>query len=449
LVSKKALPRNGDGVMFFSDRAGKYQSQKSSFMNQEFEVLVIGGGTGGIMTAAMLLKKDPSLSVGIIEPGDTHYYQPAWTLVGAGAYEYEKTAKPMKDVMPDKATWLKDKATAFKPEENKVSTIEHGDITYKYLIVSPGLVMEPSMIEGLPEALEKGIVCSNYIDPNHTWDLLKKFKGGNAIFTQPTTPIKCGGAPQKIAYLAADYFQKNNVKANVMFATPGSVIFGVEPIKKTLHQVLDRYGIHFRPFYAPTRIDVENKIVHFKYVDESENQCVINEDNVLNESLKGDVDIEVPFDFMHIAPPQAAPKFVRESSLVNEAGWLDVNHYSMQHNKYENIFGVGDVNGLPTAKTGAAIRKQVPVVVDNILKLRRSKAADNTSYNGYSSCPLVTGFGKMTLAEFDYGKNFTPDPKLKRMLVFNSDKEHWRLWMLKKHMLPYLYWNKMLNGEEV
>ena len=157
----------------------------------------------------------------------------------------------------------------------------------------------------------------------------------------------------------------------------------------------------------------------------------------------------MPFDMLHLAPPQTAPKFVKESPLVNEAGWLDVDKHTLQHNTYANIFGLGDVAALPTAKTGAAIRKQVPVVVDNILQLIAHNKKGTKSYNGYSSCPLVTGYGKMILAEFDYDNNFIPDPKLKQMLVFNSEKEHWRLWMLKKYGLPYLYWNKMMKGKEV
>jgi len=126
-----------------------------------------------------------------------------------------------------------------------------------------------------------------------------------------------------------------------------------------------------------------------------------------------------------------------------------VDKHTLQHTKYANVFGLGDVAGLPTAKTGAAIRKQVPVVIDNILRLIKSNTLSTKSYNGYSSCPLVTGYGKMVLAEFDYDNNFTPDPKLKQMLVFDSSKEHWRLWILKKFGLPYLYWNKMLKGEDV
>jgi sulfide:quinone oxidoreductase len=422
-------------------------------MKKHYQIVIVGGGTGGIMSAARLLRKNKDLDIAIIEPAEVHYYQPAWTLVGAGTFNFKKTAKPMKEVMPDGAFWIKDYVTSLQPEANEVATKNSGSISYDYLILSPGLVMEPSMIEGLSEALGKGVVCSNYTNPEHTWEVIQNFKGGNAIFTQPTTPIKCGGAPQKIAYLAADYFKKNKLtdKTNVVFATPGSVIFGVKPIRDTLMKVIGKYGIHFKPFYSPIKIDADNKIIYFKHTDPDENKCVVNEENILGEKSSPTVDeiIEMPFDMLHLAPPQAAPKFIRESTLANEDGWLDVDHNSLQHNKYANIFGLGDVAALPTAKTGAAIRKQVIPLVENILKLIKKEKADNRSYKGYSSCPLVTGYGKMTLAEFDYEGNFTPDPKLKRMLIFNSAKEHWRLWMLKKFGLPYLYWNKMLKGKDV
>lgn len=420
-------------------------------MKSHYQILVIGGGTGGIMTAANLLSKNKSLDIGIIEPAEWHYYQPAWTLVGAGTYDYEKSRRSMSSVMPSGADWIKDYATVFKPEDNTVETKENGAITYDFLIVSPGLVMDTSLIEGLTESLGKGVVCSNYTDPKYTWEVLKSFKGGNAVFTQPTTPIKCGGAPQKIAYLAADYIKKNGLKnkSNVVFATPGSVIFGVKEIRESLMQVISKYGIHFKPFYAPIKIDGANQIVTFKVVGTGENTCIINQDNELKETMSGESIIEMPFDILHLAPPQTAPKFVKESLLVNDAGWLDVDKNTLQHNKFANIFGLGDVAALPTAKTGAAIRKQVPVVSDNILQLIAHSKKGNKSYNGYSSCPLVTGYGKMILAEFDYDNNFIPDPKLKQMLVFNSEKEHWRLWMLKKYGLPYLYWNKMMKGKEV
>jgi sulfide:quinone oxidoreductase len=420
-------------------------------MKTKYQILIIGGGTGGIMTAAQLLKKNPGLDIGVVEPSDTHYYQPAWTLVGAGTYDYQKTAKPMADIMPKGVDWIRDKVTALAPESNSLTTAQNGSISYDYLVVSPGLVMNLDGIEGLREALDKGVVNSIYLNPEETWKQLKAFKGGNAIFTQPSTPIKCGGAPQKIAYLAADYFRKNGLssKANVVYATPGSVIFGVKEIRDTLTRVINHYGMVFKPYYSPFKIDPENKVIYFKYTAADASQCVITKDNKIGEKLEGETVIQVPFDFLHLAPPQAAPDFVKNSPLANEAGWMEVDLNSLQSKKYLNVFGIGDVAALPTAKTGAAIRKQVPVVVDNIMKMLNHEPASNKGYEGYSSCPLITGYGKMVLAEFNYKNEFTPDPKLKGMLIRDSSKEHWRLWILKKYILPYLYWNKMMKGENV
>ncbi|HSH51835.1 MAG TPA: FAD/NAD(P)-binding oxidoreductase, partial [Bacteroidales bacterium] len=271
-------------------------------MEAKYDVLVIGGGTGGIMTSAQVLEKDPSLKVGVIEPGDTHYYQPAFTLVGAGTYDMKKTARPMKDVMPDKVTWIKDKAVGFKPKENKVSTEKNGDLEYKYLVVSPGLVMAPEMVEGLPEAMEKGIVCSNYTDPEHVWETLKNFKGGNAIFTQANTPIKCGGAPQKIAYLSADYIRNkiDDKKSNILFATPGTVIFGVTEVAETLHKVLDRYNMDLKTYLELVRIDPENKKVYYNYIGEEKEVPGVEEGNKYGAKLTENNLIEIPFEMLHL-----------------------------------------------------------------------------------------------------------------------------------------------------
>ena len=415
-------------------------------MSTHHKVLIIGGGTGGIMVAAQLLKKDKSLDIALIEPADTHYYQAAWTLVGAGTYNYDKTARTMASVMPKGVKWIKDYASGFDPESNTVSTRSSGDITYDYLVVAPGLVYDFSLVPGLGDAMDKGVVCSNYTDPKHTWDVIRNFKGGTALFTQPTTAIKCGGAPQKIMYLAENYFRKSGVKKNtkIVFATNGGVIFGIKPIAETLMKVVDRKDINLRFGHQLKKIDAEKQIAWYALAD---NKSEYNHKDV-EVSEDGDL-VGIHYDMLHTAPPSVAPKFIQDSSLVNDDKWLDVDHHTMQHNKYANIFGVGDVAALPTAKTGAAVRKQVPVVVDNIMLLIKQNSIGTKSYNGYSSCPLVTDYGKMVLAEFDYQGNFTPDPQLKKMLISDSSKEHWRLWLLKKYMLPYLYWNKMLKGKEV
>ena len=436
-------------------------------MKSHHQILIIGGGTAGIMVAAQLLKKDRNLDIGLIEPADTHYYQPAWTLVGAGTYDFDKTARPMSEVIPKGVTWVKDFASGFDPKNNSVATKNNGGITYDYLVVAPGLAYDFSLVPGLGEAMDKGVVCSNYTNPKHTWDVIKNFKGGTALFTQPTTPIKCGGAPQKIMYLAESHFSKSGVreKTDVVFATGGTVIFGVKEIAKTLMEVVDRKDINLRFHHKLISVDGEKQIAWYQMGKEiTAGGCVVMSSdqgdnlelddtfqyNYKDVKMSRDGDLYgIHYDMLHTAPPSVAPKFVKESVLVNDAGWVDVDHQTMQHNRFANIFSLGDVAALPTAKTGAAIRKQVPIVVDNIYLLLKQHVIGTKVYNGYSSCPLVTDYGKMVLAEFDYKNNFTPDPKLKQMLISDSSKEHWRLWMLKKYGLPYLYWNKMMKGKNV
>jgi len=408
-------------------------------------LVIIGGGTGGIMTAAQALKKS-NFKITLIEPSHTHHYQPAWTLVGANTYNYAKTFKPMKDVIPKGVNWIKEYVRVVDPKKNSLTLASGTKLSYDFLVVSAGIKIANNLVEGLSQAIDKGVVCSNYTNPQHTWQVLKNFKGGVALFTLPNTPIKCGGAPQKIMYLAEEYFKKKGLRNNttIVFATNGGVIFGVKPIKETLMSVIDKKNINIKFGHQLVKVDGEKQIAWYKL---SENQSEHNPKGI--ELLKeGDL-VGIKYDMMHLAPPQAAPDFIKESELSNKDGWLDINKETLQHQSYSNIFGIGDCTSVPTAKTGAAIRKQVPVVVENISGLSKNLELSTNKYNGYSSCPLVTSYGKMVLAEFDYENNFTPDPKLKLMFIKDSSKEHRRLWLLKKYILPKLYWNKMLKGKEV
>lgn len=417
-------------------------------MSQHHQVLIIGGGTAGIITAAQLIRQHGITDIGIIEPAEQHYYQPAFTLVGAGTYRYEKTIRPMSSVIPKKARWIKDKATGIQPDKNTVNTENSGDFTYDYLVVAPGLVYDLDLVPGLSEGLENGVVCSNYIDPQKTWKLLKNFNGGTALFTQPTTPFKCGGAPQKTAYLSDGYFRKKKIReqSQVVLALPGASIFGVPEIKKTLMKVVNRKNIDLRLGHRLVKIDSAAGIAWF---NRAEHEKYHNTDPKVRIETDGDL-TGIYYDFLHTAPPSTAPGFIQESVLADENKWFRVDKHTMQNPDYPNVFGLGDVVGLTSAvKTGGAARKQAAVVVETIANRIKSKKSDSQTYNGYSSCPLVTDYGKMVLAEFDYDSKFTPNPKLKLMLIRDSSKEHWRLWLLKKYGLPYLYWKKMMKGKAV
>lgn len=422
-------------------------------MNEHHQILIVGGGTAGIMTASYLKRKNSNLKISIIEPSKYHYYQAAFTLVGGGTFNFEDTRREELALIPKGVTWIKDYALGIDPEKKAVYTVDSGVHHYDYLVLCPGLVMDLDALPGLKEALETDAVCSNYIDPEKTWKVIKNFKGGNAIFSLPSTPIKCGGAPQKIMYLAEETFVKRGVrsKTNVIYASPGTTIFGVKEFAKTLNEVVKRKNIITRFFYSPVKIDSQQKKIWFKYTNPDGNVSHLMDGNTIKEKLVEDRLIEMPYDMLHIAPPQRAPDFIRNSELAHQEGpsqgWLNVDIHSLHHPKHTTIYGLGDVAALPTGKTGAAVRKQVPVVVRNILKQIDGSTEEVPTYNGYSSCPLVTGYGKMVLAEFKYDNIRDSDPLLSKF--WDTTKEQYSMWILKKYGLPYLYWNKMMKGKMI
>jgi len=421
--------------------------------NNHYQILIVGAGTAGITVASQLKLKNKKLDIALVDPADKHYYQAAWTLVGAGTYNYKDTERNMKDLIPPGVSWIQEHVSGMQPEENQITTSEGNQYSYDYLVVCPGIQYDLNAIEGLEETLDKNNVCSNYTNSKYTWEVLQNFKGGNAIFTQPATPIKCGGAPQKIMYLADVYFKKSGVKnkTNIAFVTPGSVIFGVEDFKKTLMEVVDRKNIGLYFFHKITKIDTANQLLHYT-ITANANQpekLFHHPINSLGYSKVSETEITIPYDMVHLAPPQSAPDFVKNSSLAHQEGpskgWVNVNINTLQHNSYPNVFSLGDSAALPTAKTGAAVRKQAPVVVENLLHVINQEGNLSEAYKGYSSYPLVTGYGKMVLAEFDYDNNRDTDPLIGKFV--DTAKENWSMWMLKKYGLPFMYWNLMLKGK--
>ncbi len=389
---------------------------------KKHQVVIVGGGTAGISVAARLCQKN--LDVAIVEPSEKHYYQPLWTLVGGGIVPKEMTERDEKDYIPSNATWIKDSIIEFNPQENYLLTKGGQKISYDFLIVAAGIQIDWHKVKGLPEAIGKEGVCSNYSyqTVDSTWQFIRSFVGGNAIFTQPNTPIKCGGAPQKICYLAEDYFRKNGIrdKANVKFMTATPTIFGSPHYAPTLIKHCEDTGIETKFKYNLTEIRTTSKEAIFNHVETGE-------------------ELIEHYEMMHVTPPMSAPDFLKQSSLGNEGGWVDVNKETLQHNRYQNIFGLGDSSSLPTSKTGAAIRKQVPVVVENLQKAMKGEKL-SAIYDGYTSCPLVTGYDSLIMAEFGY------DLKPLETFPIDQNKERYSMYLVKRYLLPQLYWNGMLKG---
>lgn len=389
------------------------------------QVVIIGGGTAGITVAAQLTKGwFSSLDVAVIEPSDKHFYQPYWTLVGAGLDPKEVTVRSEASVMPRRAKWIQDAVTEFLPDQNMLKTRDGRTITYDWLVVAAGLQVNWEKVPGLKESLGKGGVCSNYSfdTVDSTWKAIQEFQGGNAIFTSPSGAIKCGGAPQKIMYLADDRFRQAGVreKARIIFAAASPSIFAVEKYRKTLEGVVQRKGIECLFRHELIAIHPDSRTADFKNLEDQEL-------------------ITLPYSFLHVTPPQGPPTFLATSPLADKDGWVDVDRATLRHVKFPNVFALGDCASLPTSKTGAAIRKQAPVLVKNLKAAIKGQSL-TAQYDGYTSCPVVTGMGSLVLAEFDY------DKKPKESFPIDQSKERWSMWLVKRYLLPLLYWHGMLKG---
>ncbi|MFP8882947.1 NAD(P)/FAD-dependent oxidoreductase [Streptomyces mangrovi] len=402
-------------------------SPRTSPGTPDRRVLIVGGGSAGISTAARL-RRAGVRDITVIDPSDVHWYQPLWTLVGGGQASLRITGRPEASVIPEGVRWIRKAAEAVDPGVRTVTLSDGTEAGYDFLVMAPGIQLDWNGVPGLAEAVGHDRVSSNYA-PEYaprTWELIKDMRSGTAVFTHPATPLKCGGAPQKIAYLAADHWRRKGVldRIRVVLVIPDPALFKVPVWNRELERVARRYGIEVRLNTEMTAVDGDRRTV------------------TLTGRAAG-TEETLGYDMLHAVPPQSAPDWVKKSPLADPAspyGFVEADRHTLRHPRHPEVFAIGDVANLPTSKTGAAVRKQAPVVAGNLLDAMRG-AEPSHRYDGYTSCPLVTARDRMLLAEFDY--DLKPAPSFP---LIDTTRERRDMWLFKRYGLPPVYWRGMLTG---
>ncbi len=418
------------------------QNAKAFSSNATGKIVIIGGGAAGISMAARLKRWLNNPDITLIDPSDRQFYQPGFTLIASGVYQPGDVWKNQADCMPDGIKWIKDSVAAVDPVWNQVTTEKNGKIAYDFLVLTPGLQVNWEKVEGITQAsLGTGNANSIYDfeGAQKTWKAIQEFSktGGRGIFTDTYTKHKCGGAPKKICLLTEHYTRKQDTRDHVKldYYTASNELYDIPYYTPRLLEIYKERNIPIDIHVRVKGVDTASKQVHFERVEK-----------------KGDEKIVTPFiedyEFLHFTPPMSAPDFVRESGLGWTEGklaaeaWVMVNKETLVHEKYPNIISLGDVAGIPTSKTSAAIRKQVPIAAKNLISLMEGKAPEE-KYNGYAACPIITDYGHVLLCEFDYKKE--PDISFP-FTMLDASQEQMAAWWLKVYMLKPMYFYGMLNG---
>jgi sulfide:quinone oxidoreductase len=394
-------------------------------VSTHYRILILGGGTAGLTVASRLATRIGGGAIAVVEPSDKHYYQPLWTLVGAGIFPKEESERAEAALIPDGVTWVRGAVTSIEPEHRTVHTAK-GPMTYDVLVVAVGIALDWTSIPGLAESVGQpgtGITSNySYETVSSTWEAIRQFRGGTALFTEPRTPVKCGGAPQKIMYLAEEVFRMNGVResSRIVFLNAKPTLFTAPYYTPALERIIEGRELEVQLGEELVALRPESREAVFR-------------------NTKSGAEQVLGYDMIHVTPPMTTPEVVRTSMLSNADGWVEVDKFTLQHVRYPQVFSLGDCSNLPTSKTGAAIRKQAPVVVANVLAQLAGEPLQ-ARYDGYTSCPVVTGRGTLIMAEFDYAK--APA----ETFPFDQRQERFSMYALKAYMLPQMYWHGMLRG---
>ncbi|MCB6177272.1 NAD(P)/FAD-dependent oxidoreductase [Rhodobacter sp. Har01] len=406
-------------------------------------IVIIGAGAAGTSMANRLVERLEGATITLLDGRADHFYQPGLSLVAAGLKPASYTLSKTADWLPKEVTLIAEKAAAIDPDAKTVATEGGTRLDYDFLIVAPGLVLDHDAIPGFSlDMVGTNGIGALYAGPDYaakTWEAARKFteEGGVGLFTRPATEMKCAGAPLKHTFLIEDIAGRTvgPGKYEIHFAAPQPVLFSVPIVAEKVRMLFGERGVTTHLQHKLMSIDPGKKSAQFEKTE-------------VDAATKAEVKstVELPYDYLHVIPPQRAPEVIRQSGLSwadkwTDQGWVECDMKTLRHLRYPEIFALGDVAGVPKGKTAASVKWMVPVVEDHLVAAIEGREGTEV-YDGYTSCPMITRVGKAMLVEFDYNNNLVPSfPGLIAPL-----EELWISWLMKEVALKATY-NAMLRGK--
>lgn len=393
-------------------------------------LLVLGAGTAGTMVVNRLRRvlDLEEWRITIVDPLETHYYQPGFLFIPFGMYSKNDVVKPMRDFIPAGVEVIKSAADLIEPEQNRVKLADGRILGYDFLVIATGSYIHPEETPGLQEhewrrsiqefyTLEGALALAKHL---RTW------QGGRLVVNVVENPIKCPVAPIEFIMLADWFFHEQGIRDRVelIYATPLSSAFTKPIAAKHIGDILEQKNIQVVPDFVVEHVDPDaKKLVHY---DES----------------------EVEYDLLVTIPLHKGDEVIARSGMGDELNYVPVDPHTLLSTTYPNIFVFGDAAALPTSKAGSVIHYAVDGFTENFLRyIDGLELLPN--FDGHANCFIESGFGKGMLIDFNYEVEPLPGrfplPGIGPFaLLQESEMNHWG-----KMMFRWMYWNILLKGQEL
>lgn len=453
-VTRRELLKVGSGLSIGS--LLPLSAVSANTLRTQARIVILGGGAAGMAMANRLANRLRGGTITLVEPRETHHYQPGWTLVASGVWNADKTMRPNAQFLPRGVNWIREHAANIDADNKRVALANGTTLEYDFLIVATGIQLNYHLIDGMSPALvgQHGIgsVYASIEGASRTHQAIQAWLNsgqGKGIFTAAPTPVKCAGAPLKMTFTTLSRLEASGQRDafNVDYMAPGTSLFSQPWVDEFVKQRFDEQGVNRRHHYRLSAIDPQAKQAEFTFVGPESEFTSHHQLREAEFRREGQPTVIADYDFIHVVPPMSAHDFVKQSALIAQDGpfrgeWLDVDIHTLQHTRYPEVFGIGDVIGAPINKTAASVKAQAPVVEANLLAVMQGNALP-ARHTGYTSCPMITGIGKAMLVEFGYDDNFAFMPSFP---FIDPTDESWAVWVMKDRMLQPAYY-AVLEGQ--
>jgi sulfide:quinone oxidoreductase len=392
-------------------------------------LVILGAGTAGtILANKMAHATDADWTITVIDPADTHLYQPGLLFLPFGARDEDRMLRPRAVTLAARVVWRREAFQLVDREARQVVLASGDRVPYDLLVVATGSEIRPSETPGLLGSEWHKSIHDFYTleGAQALRERLATFDRGRLVLDVVEMPIKCPVAPLEFLFLADEFFTRKGVrdKVDLVLATPLDGAFTKPVCNSVLSYLIEEKGIRIEPEFNAGEVDAEGRV------------------------LKSYDDREIPYDLLVTIPTHFGAAGIAASGLGNDTGFVPTHPRSLRTKLDDHIFALGDATDLKSSKAGSVAHFQADVLAANLKRAAAGESLDD-GFDGHANCFIETGFGKALLIDFNYDVEPLPGrfplPGIGPMNLLEES----RINHAGKLAFRWIYWNVLIPARHL